>query len=350
MANGALFFISALGAFNGLVLGTYFLLVSQKRKLSNLFLGALLIFLSLRIGKSVLYYFNSSLLLVYLQIGLSACWLIGPMVYYYIRSEKEQIRKIPRRWIWTIVSLVMVIVVVGSIFPYRQYPILWNKYIVQSIYTQWAFFLLLSVVELKDVMKKLEHPTRLKSSEVWLITTLAINVIIFVCYVWALLGQSKGVYISGSIIFSVVVYAGGIILLHKRKHTELFSLPPEKYASKKIGNEDAQLMLRRLEQTMKEKRFFRNPNLKLSDLASEINVPLHQLSQFLNEGLGKGFTQYVNEYRIEEACNMLSTDGNLTIEAIGEEVGFNSKSTFFAAFKKFKGVTPAVYQQSLVKT
>jgi AraC-like DNA-binding protein len=69
----------------------------------------------------------------------------------------------------------------------------------------------------------------------------------------------------------------------------------------------------------------------------------------LNDKLGKGFTLYVNEHRIQEACRILSTDENLTIEAIGEEVGFNSKSTFFSAFKKLKGMTPAMYQQNTVK-
>ena len=349
MSNGPLFFISALGAFNGLVLGIYFLFFLRSRKIPNYFLGALLIALSLRIGKSVLYYFNSSLLQIYLQIGLSACWFIGPFVWYYIRAEKEQIKKVPRTWIWSILSLLVIILAVGLIFPYPQHPAVWNKYVVQLIYTQWGIFLLLSVVELKDVIKKAGQPTQLKPFEIWLITTLTVNLAIFICYLWALLGHSKGVYISGAIIFSVVLYAGGLVLLHRRRRDDLFSDVQVKYANKKISADDAQLMLHRLEGVMTEKSVFKNPNLKLNDLAREINVSAHQLSQLLNESLGKGFTLYVNEYRIQEACRILTTAENLTIEAIGEEVGFNSKSTFFSAFKKLKGMTPAMYQQSTVK-
>ncbi|MBL7757174.1 MAG: AraC family transcriptional regulator, partial [Chitinophagaceae bacterium] len=55
------------------------------------------------------------------------------------------------------------------------------------------------------------------------------------------------------------------------------------------------------------------------------------------------FTLFVNEYRIDAACRMLSQPTNFTIEAVGDEVGFNSKSTFFAAFKKIKGLTPNAY-------
>jgi len=349
MGNGALFFISALGAFNGLVLGIYFLFFSRRGKISHYFLGALFIALSLRIGKSVLFYFNSSLLKIYLQIGLSACWFIGPFVWYYIRSEKEQIKKVPRRWIGGILSLSIIMITVGLIFPYQQHPEVWNKYIVQLIYTQWGICLLLSVVELKDVIKKIGQPSPWKPFETWLITTLTINLMIFICYLWALLGHSKGVYISGAIIFSVVLYAGGLVLLHRRRRDDLFSSVQVKYANKKIGVDDAQRMLSRLERVMTEERVFKNPNLKLHDLAQEINASPHQLSQLLNDSLGKSFTLYVNEYRIDEACRILSTAENLTIEAIGEEVGFNSKSTFFSAFKKLKGMTPAMYQQGTVR-
>lgn len=345
----ALFFFSALGAFNGFILGIYFLFFARKKKISNYFLGALLLMLSLRIGKSVLYYFNSSLLKVYLQIGLSACWFIGPLLFYFIKSEKAQLKKVPNEWVWSIVLLLTIIVSVGLIFPYQQYPLVWNKYIVRGIYAQWGICLLLSGIELVDVVKKTTTPAKIKPPEMWLLTVFIVNLVIFTCYLWAMLGHSKGVYISGAISFSLVIYVIVLILLYRKKNDDLFSVLQTKYANKKLSDEESQLLLRRLEKAMNEKNVFRNPNLKLSDLAAEINVSAHQLSQLLNDVLGKGFTLFVNEYRIEEACKILSTTENLTIEAISDEVGFNSKSTFFATFKKLKGMTPAVYQQSIVK-
>src|SRR5690349_10260619 len=167
MGNGVMFFISALGAFNGLVLGIYVLFFSRTRKVSNYFLGALLIALSLRIGKSVLYYFDTSLLRVYLQIGLSACWFIGPCILYYIKAEKESVKAVPRTWIGVIVVLALIMLTVGLIYPYQQYPEAWG-YIVRVIYVQWGLFLILSLYELKDVIKKVAHPSQLKSADVWL--------------------------------------------------------------------------------------------------------------------------------------------------------------------------------------
>jgi AraC-like DNA-binding protein len=346
--NSVLFFFSALGAFNGFVLSIYFFFFTRKKKISNYFLGALLLALSVRIGKSVLFYFNSSLLQIYLQIGLSACWFIGPFLFYYVKSEKEQIKKVPGKWVWSILSLLTFIVAIGLLFPYQQYPLIWNKYVVKLIYTQWGIFLLLSSIELKDVIKRIGKPATLKPFEVWLLAIFIVNLVIFTCYLWALLGHSGGMYISGAISFSFVLYVTALILLYRRKNDDLFSFSQTKYANKKLPDEDAQRMLKKLERAMIEKNVFKNPNLKLNDLASEINVSPHQLSQLLNDNLGKGFTLFINEYRIEEACKILSATGNLTIEAISDEVGFNSKSTFFSTFKKLKGMTPAMYQQSVV--
>ena len=270
--NGALFFMSALGAFNGLVIGIYFLFFARSRKISNYFLGALLVALSLRIGKSVLYYFDTSLLKVYLQIGLSACWLIGPLTYYYICTEKNVMKTVPRTWIGTLVSLVVFIVGIGLIFPYQRYPAVWNQYLVQIIYIEWGIFLTLAMIELRRSIAKIAQPGQLKAVEVWLMGMLSAILVIYICYVWALLGHSAGVYISGAIIFSVVLYAAALMLLHKQKKDDLFSPPPARYANKKIKDDDAQLMLGRLERAMIEKRVYKNPNLKLNELATEIHV------------------------------------------------------------------------------
>jgi AraC-like DNA-binding protein len=137
------------------------------------------------------------------------------------------------------------------------------------------------------------------------------------------------------------------VLLYRKKTNDLSSFSTQKYADKKLNEDEAQLLVGKLEKLMQEKKIFKNPNLKLNDLAKEINVSGHQLSQLLNDNLDKNFTLFINEYRIKEACKILSTKTNLTIEAIGDEVGFNSKSTFYATFKKIKGMTPNLYQQNI---
>jgi AraC-like DNA-binding protein len=101
---------------------------------------------------------------------------------------------------------------------------------------------------------------------------------------------------------------------------------------------------------MAEKQLYKNPNLSLQDLAQELSISSHQLSQFLNNNVGKNFTSFINEFRISEACRIIISNDKITLEAIGYDVGFNSKSTFFAAFKKHTGTTPLNYQLQALQT
>ena len=98
---------------------------------------------------------------------------------------------------------------------------------------------------------------------------------------------------------------------------------------------------------MLQEELFRNANLKSSDLAKKIHITTHQLSQLLNDNLGKNFSVFINEYRINAAKSMLNNNSKLTLEAIGYECGFNSKSTFFTTFKKFVGTTPSQFKSAL---
>jgi AraC-like DNA-binding protein len=342
-----LFFFSALGAFNGLLLSAYFIFFTPKKYLSNYLLGALLLFLSIRIGKSVVYYFDNSLPKVYLQIGLSACFLIGPFLYFFIKSEIEQIRKMPKSWLAMVAFWVGILVVVGYIYPYQKFPQIWWNYIIYTIYAQWGIHITFSGFLLVNILKKVFQKENIKPFEKWLLTIWGGVLILFACYMWAILGITKGVYILGAVSFSLILYLVVFVLLYRKKTDDLSSFSTQKYTDKKLNEEDAQLMVGKLEKVMEEKEIFKNPNLKLNDLAKEINVSGHQLSQLLNDNLDKNFTLFINEYRINEACKILSAKTNLTIEAIGDEVGFNSKSTFFATFKKIKGMTPNLYQQNI---
>jgi len=120
---------------------------------------------------------------------------------------------------------------------------------------------------------------------------------------------------------------------------------PQKAKEKKFDDELATVLLEKLEKVMTENEIYKDPELKLSVLASKVGIPPYHLSALLNDHLELNFTSFINGYRIEQACRMLRTDHRLTLESIGYEVGFNSKSTFFAAFKKHTGMTPLAYEK-----
>ena len=340
-----LFFFCALGVFNGFLLSLY-LFINGKKSVSVYFLGLLLLTLSLRIGKSVWLYFIPTMPKLYLQIGLSACFLIGPSLVYFIKAELETPKKVPKNWWWVLISCTLAIVVAGLVYPYTRYPKIWNVYYFKIIYAQWGACILFSGFLLKAIFRKTllkrEKPT---AKETWLFIIWSAVTIIYALYLTTMLTGSHAVYITGSLSFSFILYFIVVFVLYGKKPMPLWSSDAGKYGNKKVSEGDVAMIQNRLEKLMMEKAIFKNQDLKLGDLASEINIPPYQLSQFLNDTLGKSFTSLINEYRVNEACKMLLAGNNPKIEAIGFEVGFNSRSTFFSTFKKSKGVTPTLFQQ-----
>lgn len=346
-----LFFVGALGAFNGLMLSIYFLRFVKKKNLSSFFLGCLLAALSIRIGKSVLVYFDPHLPRIYLQIGLSACLLIGPSLLFFIKAAIEQPASLPRSWKRQIIALISVILIAGVLWPDASYPKLWDIYLIKIIYAVWLAYVIAAGLKLKDIFARLRNdPAAVKTAEKWLVTIFCANAVICICFIMPLLiSKCFETYYAGAVIFSFVLYSMIFVHLYKAKTTDQFYLIPGK-PNKKTNNSDTSLLLRSLEQAMAGEEMFKNPNLTLNELAKAVNLTSHQLSQVLNDDLGKNFTSYVNEYRINEACRMMTKEHPFSLEAIGYEVGFNSKSTFYSAFKKLKSTTPLLYKAALTKS
>lgn len=350
-----LFAISALGAFNGFALSLYLFFQKKTRTVSIYLLAVLSLAVSMRVAKSVFYFFNPKLSFVYLQIGLSACFLIGPALYYFFRSVREKPGRIPRSWWWAWGILLGIIIIVGILVPYHVYPDAWRHYIIRGIYLQWPAYLILSGFVIRSILKSmLTAPGSLSKSEQFLSLLFLGNCLIYFMYLMAALNVVPGIYIVGGLSFSLVLYITLTFYFYNAPIESLFQSPQltasYKTEKKKIADSDATLWIGQLEKVIIAEGLHKDPNLKLSELAKKINISTHQLSQLLNDNLGKSFSTYINEYRIEDACKMIATDSRFTFEAIGYEVGFNSKSTFYAVFKKMKGITPALYKENMENT
>lgn len=122
-----------------------------------------------------------------------------------------------------------------------------------------------------------------------------------------------------------------------------------KYA--KSGLNNAQLLdyKHRLEQIMQTRHAYLWPELTLPKLAKAVDCSVNHLSQVINSGFGMSFFDYLNQFRIEHAKELMTgLDGQSNaILNIAFTVGFNSNSAFYAAFKKCVGQTPAQYRRSL---
>jgi AraC-like DNA-binding protein len=340
MNNQILFFLSAIGVFNSVVLGFYFLFFKRNKTISDLFLGLLLLSLSIRIGKSVFYNFNPQLSKTYLQIGLSACFLVGPLLYFFVKSILQNLNYSFAKYSLTLI--IIAISVFGFLFPYKENPVLWKGVIYYFINIQWFIFIILSIYEAKQIFKKLvTNRNQISYHETWVL-----SVICGVFAIWLSYSLAKYTsYISGALTFSFSFYISLLLIYYAKNKTLISVINKEKYINK-IDEKLVKEIQEKINILFETKKNYTNPDLTLSILAKELSIRPQLLSQFINDNLNKSFTQFINEYRIDEAKRLLKESNQFKIDAVGFESGFNSSSTFYSSFKKITGTTPSNYQKN----
>jgi AraC-like DNA-binding protein len=113
-------------------------------------------------------------------------------------------------------------------------------------------------------------------------------------------------------------------------------------------NETSEALILRIKTHMKEDAPYMAASLSLDELARQVKISSKELSVLINHIMGLHFFDFVNEYRINHAMQILSDNNqtDLTVLEILYEVGFNSKSSFNTEFKKRTGLTPTIYRNT----
>ena len=339
--NPYLFFICALGVFNCFLISVYFLIFERQKRTQNIIFGLLTLLLSIRVGKTVYMSFDTSGNLHFAQLGLSACFLIGVALYYYLKASLRERKSIPKPWILHFTALLLLIIIVGLIKPYSTNISFWHNYFAWFIYFVWGSYLLLSGFEIKKVISVVfKGSSKSTTLNTWLVLVFLGNVLIFLAY---LIGYFW-LYFVEMITFSTVFYTLMIFYLIKKDRNTIFKNALEKYSSKKIDSLEAEILMERLASIMEQEQLYRKSTLKLEDVAAKMDISSHKLSQLLNDNIGERFSTYVNRYRVAKAIQLLNKNHLFTLEAIGYEAGFLSKSGFYATFKRITGKTPSAFR------
>ncbi|MBI5218851.1 MAG: AraC family transcriptional regulator [Bacteroidia bacterium] len=111
-------------------------------------------------------------------------------------------------------------------------------------------------------------------------------------------------------------------------------------------------IIQNLNELMETEKPYLNSRLTLSDLAGALHINRNYLSQIINIHFNKNFITFINEFRVKKAQELLvdSEYDKFSIDGIAAETGFNSRSSFYSAFKKHTGITPSEYKKHKEKT
>ena len=122
----------------------------------------------------------------------------------------------------------------------------------------------------------------------------------------------------------------------------------ERYKKSNLTTDRKEEIRTRILTYFEEETPYLNSELSMNLLSEKLNISKHQLTEVLNTIIGKNFFQFVNEYRVEAVKQKLSDASNdkYSIEAIGYDCGFSSKSSFFSVFKNITGQTPSQFKNA----
>jgi ligand-binding sensor domain-containing protein/AraC-like DNA-binding protein len=121
----------------------------------------------------------------------------------------------------------------------------------------------------------------------------------------------------------------------------------EKYKDSTLNPQFAEVCIKRLNYLVENEKIYLDETISLQLLAEKLNIQPYQLSQLLNEKMDQSFSDFINYHRIEEAKKILadSKGAEKKNTAVAFDIGFNSMTAFYKAFKKFTGMTPSQYKK-----
>ena len=364
--------IILLGIAQGVFLGILLLAIDRGNKTANRLLGVLMIMFSIsisgfeyaRIGFVGGYPF-------YGAFASTVIFLFGPLFYYYVRALTENDFQLKSRCYLHLIPLITLIIYrLFSVPFYGSEKV--NSFMTQSFDVEGTVIIFIQMVHLfiyiyyiKILLR--QHLERIKNS---------LSSIDKINLRWVNLGINAFVFVFGLIAcFSILFLAGiNLVQIYVVVIPVLVSIiivglgfwglqqpiifPPEKETPKNKKYEKSSLTDERADEhseelllIMTEEKPYFEGDLTLQKLADRLSISPHHLSQIINDKIGQNFFDFINSYRIEEAKKLLLDPRGelLTILAISEETGFNSKSSFNNAFKKYTGQTPSQFKQEMLK-
>ena len=362
-----------IGIIQGLFLSFFLLVHRSDNRRANVLLALLLIILSVDLTGVIMDYTRYYLVFPDLYLVTDPLdWLIGPVLFLYVcaLTQKHFTLK-PIHLLHLIPSLLFWVLLIPFFVQDTDWKLaeitksyqdrlsgaesqgeLWGRILLALFFcTQPFVYIILSIRNLRRhaVTIREQFSSVEKINLQWL-TRLLVIVMVLWC-VWFVMFfklSNDDDIILLPVLFSVVVYIIGYfglrqpVIFSQTADTE----PQKKYESSTLTADQSTIFLQRMIRAMETDQLYKNPELTLDKLANEIDCPGRHVSQIINEQLKQNFFDFVNQYRIEEAKKLIREKPEYTLLAIAYESGFNSKSSFNAAFKKHSGQTPSEYRRN----
>jgi AraC-like DNA-binding protein len=395
-----LLFLSILGFFLSLIL-LYF---NARKNGSTIYLGIFFLLISLYgFYQYVLLYSKSALLVEILLFGFAivfpVLYLMGPMLYWYIRSVLTDNSRLKRKDIWHLLPFIIyflaslpytfgpfsdkieaateVVKDVGFMQTYHA-TILDQIFSVSAVYlsrpilvlgyTLWSMVLLYRYSTQRKISKVFSRQYFMTNWLCLLLAFLFILIISQILLIIKVFAMDFSELFFTLNVFRILSVAGliGLLISPFFFPAILYGLPriPESVSTLNSGEVDKghapsdsvkkanhlesdylQSIAQTITFSMKEHQPYLQPDFNLIHLSVHTQIPVHHLSYYFREEKKQHFNDYRNEWRINHAKNLIKKGkaNEFTLETIGLLSGFSTRNTFLTTFKKVEGITPSSF-------
>jgi len=359
-------FLDVMALVQGLTLSALLLFLNYRHFRSTYYLGVFLMLFSLKLA----YFIPKSLMLdvVYPELCLlpfNFSWLLFPLFFIYTqRVSVFSIRK-TKYWILIpgIISLIAQVIIYFLPFETKLAinGSLWHELVFTfvGICYSWGIgiwnlrLIHEHEIEVQNTFSQIKAKV-LRWARIFLIYSLATSILIHILYLISPFNYYYKIIFSAFDLITIYwVAVNGVI------QRNIFSLLNDgasnfsKNASEidliknPIKEDDLKNLMEKIEDYVINSESYARPELTIMDVADNLKTHPKRISTAINTISKQNFNAYINRHRIKKAINLLEkkTAENFSIEGIGLEVGFQSKSAFYSSFKKITGTTPSKYKE-----
>jgi AraC-like DNA-binding protein len=150
---------------------------------------------------------------------------------------------------------------------------------------------------------------------------------------------------SADISSTIAMY---LMMIYFLLRPEVYKMKGNKYENSSLSASYKKEKLKQLTALIEVEKLYLDSGFSMQSLSKKSGLSTHHISQILNEELQLSFFELTNNYRINEAKELLrNSNGFMKMEQLAYDLGYKSKSTFFTAFKKSTNLTPLKYKNSL---
>jgi AraC-like DNA-binding protein len=304
-------------------LASYFLFIKKEEKVKNITLGLLFIAIAFRIAKSIFYYALPEISPLGVSLGFFGFACIGPLALMYFSYQKTNNKVLKPIQLFHLIFPIIgfIIININSTYAYDMY-LLANVSLVTY----------LGIIGYCFVLKSKDLP---KWHNVLFYSLMVLSAIL----IFQLFGETMRNYAIGIVLSSIVLY-----------FLFFYALQSPTVIKKANTKTLPKTLLDKIKSAIEEDKIYMQPAITLAQFAEAIDTPTYLVSKATKAIYGRSFPEVINSFRINTIKQKLSQPefANEKIEDLAYDVGFNTASTFYNAFKKETSMSPRAYQSQVL--